>query len=50
MDDIQDVFVDEAQIAAMNFFISKDQHLSLSLIMNEIGNDLRITGKGGGGE
>ena len=25
MDDIQDVFVDKAQIAAMNLFISKDQ-------------------------
>jgi peptidoglycan/xylan/chitin deacetylase (PgdA/CDA1 family) len=49
MDDIQDVFVDEAQIAAMNLFISKDQPLSLGLIMNEIGNDLRITGKVGEG-
>jgi hypothetical protein len=39
MDDIQDVFV-EAQIAAMNLLISKDQPLSLGLIMNEIGNDL----------
>jgi peptidoglycan/xylan/chitin deacetylase (PgdA/CDA1 family) len=49
IDDIQDVFVDEAQIAAMNLFISKDQPLSLGLIMNEIGNDLRITGKVGEG-
>jgi peptidoglycan/xylan/chitin deacetylase (PgdA/CDA1 family) len=49
MDDIQDVFVDVAQIAAMNLFISKDQPLSLGLIMNETGDNLRITGKVGEG-
>jgi peptidoglycan/xylan/chitin deacetylase (PgdA/CDA1 family) len=49
MDDIQDNYVDNAQIAAMNLFISKSQPLSLALIMNEIGQDLKITGKVGEG-
>lgn len=49
MDDIQDVFVDDAQIAAMNLFISKDQSLSLGIIMNEFGDDVRVTGKVGEG-
>jgi peptidoglycan/xylan/chitin deacetylase (PgdA/CDA1 family) len=49
MDDIQDNYVDNAQMAAMNLFMSKDQPLSLAIIMNEIGQDLRITGKVGEG-
>jgi peptidoglycan/xylan/chitin deacetylase (PgdA/CDA1 family) len=49
MDDVQDSFVDVAQVAAMNIFISKGQPLSLGLIMNHIGNDSKITGKIGEG-
>jgi peptidoglycan/xylan/chitin deacetylase (PgdA/CDA1 family) len=49
MDDIQDNYVDNAQIAAMNLFLSKNQPLSLAIIMNEIGEDLRIVGKVGEG-
>lgn len=49
LDDIQDDFVDTAQIAAMNIFIERNQSLSLGIIMNDIGKDLRITGKVGEG-
>lgn len=45
MDDVQDYFVDAAQMAAMEIFISKDQPLSLALIMNYIGNDSTIVDK-----
>jgi len=43
MDDVQDNFIDEAQAAAMNLFISKNQPLALGLIMNDIGNDITIS-------
>jgi peptidoglycan/xylan/chitin deacetylase (PgdA/CDA1 family) len=49
MDDVQDDFVDSAQVAAMNIFIERNQSLSLGIIMNDIGKDLRITGKVGEG-
>lgn len=49
MDDIQDTFVNNAQIEALNLFISKSKPLSLGLIMNDTGNDLRIIGKVGQG-
>jgi peptidoglycan/xylan/chitin deacetylase (PgdA/CDA1 family) len=45
MDDIQDYWIDNAQIAAMNLFISKNQSLSLGLIMNITGKDGRLIGK-----
>lgn len=43
MDDVQDNFIDEAQAAAMNLFILKNQPLTLGLIMNDIGNDVTIS-------
>jgi peptidoglycan/xylan/chitin deacetylase (PgdA/CDA1 family) len=43
MDDVQDNFIDEAQAAAMNLFILKNQPLTLGLIMNDIGNDMTIS-------
>ena len=43
MDDVQDNFIDEAQAAAMNLFILKNQPLTLGLIMNDIGNDITIS-------
>lgn len=49
MDDVQDSFVNSAQLEAMNLFISRDQPLSLGIVMADIGNDLRITGKVGQG-
>jgi peptidoglycan/xylan/chitin deacetylase (PgdA/CDA1 family)/3D (Asp-Asp-Asp) domain-containing protein len=45
MDDIQDFWIEPAQIAAMNLFMSKNQSLSLGLIMNLIGNDSNIVNK-----
>ena len=39
MDDIQDFWIEQGQIAPMNLFISKNQSLSLGLIMHNIGND-----------
>jgi peptidoglycan/xylan/chitin deacetylase (PgdA/CDA1 family) len=45
LDDVQDTFVDAAQVAAMEIFISKGQPLSLALIMNYIGNDATIVDK-----
>jgi peptidoglycan/xylan/chitin deacetylase (PgdA/CDA1 family) len=45
MDDVQDSFVDAAQVAAMDIFFSKAQPLSLALIMNYLGNDSRIVDK-----
>lgn len=45
MDDVQDSFVDAAQVAAMDIFFSKAQPLSLALIVNYIGNDSRIVDK-----
>lgn len=49
MDDIQDSFVNTAQLEAMNLFISIGQPLSLGIVMADIGDDLRITGKVGQG-
>lgn len=49
LDDVQDDFVDSAQVAAMNIFIERNQSLFLGIIMNDIGKDLRITGKVGEG-
>jgi peptidoglycan/xylan/chitin deacetylase (PgdA/CDA1 family) len=49
IDDIQDGFVNSAQITAMNLFLSKNLPLSLGLVMNDLGNDFRIMGKVGEG-
>jgi peptidoglycan/xylan/chitin deacetylase (PgdA/CDA1 family) len=49
MDDVQDSWIEPAQIAAMNLFMSKNQSLSLGLIMNVIGNDSKIINKVGEG-
>ncbi len=45
MDDIQDYWVNHAQIKTMDLFIAKNQSLSLGLIMNIIGNDSKIVDK-----
>lgn len=49
IDDIQDSFVNSAQLEAMNLFISRGQPLSLGIVMKDIGDDLRIVGKVGQG-
>ena len=45
MDDIQDYWIQEGQITPMDVFISKNQSLTLGLIMNAIGNDEKIINK-----
>jgi peptidoglycan/xylan/chitin deacetylase (PgdA/CDA1 family) len=45
MDDVQDNWLETAQLATMNLFISKNQSLTLGLIMNGIGNDTKIIGR-----
>jgi peptidoglycan/xylan/chitin deacetylase (PgdA/CDA1 family) len=45
MDDVQDYFGSNGTTAVMDQFISKNQSLSLGLIMNEIGNDSKIINK-----
>jgi len=45
MDDVQDNWIQTAQLATMNLFISKNQSLTLGLIMNGIGNDTKIIGR-----
>src|SRR5690348_6459102 len=45
MDDIQDGWIDNAQMAPMNLFTSKNQSLSLGLIMNYLGNDSKFLDK-----
>ena len=45
MDDIQDYWIQEGQITPMDIFISKNQSLTLGLIMNAIGNDEKIINK-----
>lgn len=42
MDDIQDYWIQEGQITPTDIFISKNQSLSLGLIMNSLGNDSKI--------
>lgn len=49
MDDVQDNFIDVAQTAAMNLFITKNQSLALGLIMHDIGRDAKVVGKVGEG-
>jgi peptidoglycan/xylan/chitin deacetylase (PgdA/CDA1 family) len=45
IDDIQDYWIEQAQIAVMDLFISKNLPLSVGLIMDDIGNDTVITEK-----
>ncbi|MBA3750837.1 MAG: DUF2334 domain-containing protein, partial [Nitrosopumilus sp.] len=45
MDDIQDYWINSGQTAVMDLFLSKNQSLSLGLIMNGIGNDPEILDK-----
>ena len=45
IDDIQDYWIEQAQIAAMDLFISKNLTLSVGLIMDDIGNDTILTEK-----
>jgi peptidoglycan/xylan/chitin deacetylase (PgdA/CDA1 family) len=45
MDDVQDSWIETAQLSTMNLFISKNQSLTLGLIMNGIGNDTKIIGR-----
>lgn len=45
MDDIQDYWIENGQLTPMNLFISKNQSLSLGLIMNYLGNDSKIIDK-----
>lgn len=45
MDDVQDYWKDAAQIAAMNLFITKNQSLSVGIIMHAFGNDSHIVRK-----
>ena len=45
MDDIQDYWLNSAQVAVMNLFLSKNQSLSLGSIMHIMGNDSKIVDK-----
>jgi peptidoglycan/xylan/chitin deacetylase (PgdA/CDA1 family) len=45
MDDIQDYWLNSAQVAVMNLFLSKNQSLSLGSIMHLVGNDSKIVDK-----
>jgi hypothetical protein len=45
LDDVQDNYLQSAQLAQMNLFISKNQSLSLGIIMSGIGNDTNIIDK-----
>ena len=45
MDDIQDYWLEQGQMTPMDLFISKNQSLSLGLIMHAVGNDSKITNK-----
>ena len=45
MDDIQDYWIEPGQLTPMNLFMSKNQNLSLGVIMHVIGNDSKIVDK-----
>ena len=45
MDDIQDHWLQSAQLALMDLFITRNQNLSLGLIMNNIGKDSKLIQK-----
>jgi peptidoglycan/xylan/chitin deacetylase (PgdA/CDA1 family) len=45
MDDVQDYWLSSVQTAVMNLFLSKNQSISLGLIMHDVGNDSKIVSK-----
>jgi peptidoglycan/xylan/chitin deacetylase (PgdA/CDA1 family) len=45
MDDIQDYWLQVAQLSLMDLFVKRNQSLSLGLIMNRIGNDTKLIDK-----
>jgi peptidoglycan/xylan/chitin deacetylase (PgdA/CDA1 family) len=45
MDDLQDYWLNKAQVSVMDLFLSKNQSLSLGLIVNGIGNDSLVINK-----
>lgn len=45
LDDVQDYWLNSVQSAVMDLFISKDQNLSLGLIMHLVGNDTKVVDK-----
>lgn len=45
MDGLQDYYLQKGQLAPMNVFLTKNQSLTLSLIMNSIGNDTTTINK-----
>jgi peptidoglycan/xylan/chitin deacetylase (PgdA/CDA1 family) len=45
MDDVSDYWVKAAQVALMDLFITRNQNLSLGLVMNSIGNDTKLVEK-----
>ena len=45
LDDIQDYWLQDAQLSLMDLFLLKNQNLSLGLIMNAVGQDLKIIEK-----
>jgi peptidoglycan/xylan/chitin deacetylase (PgdA/CDA1 family) len=45
MDDIQDYWIESAQLAVMNLFISNHQGLTAGLIMHAVGNDSKVINK-----
>ena len=45
MDDLQDYWLNKAQVSVMDLFLSKNHSLSLGLIMNGIGNDSVVINK-----
>jgi len=45
MDDIQDYWLQAAQLSLMDLFVKRNQNLSLGLIMNRIGNDTKLIDK-----
>ncbi len=45
MDDIQDYWLNSVQTKVMDLFLSKNQSLSLGLIMHQVGNDSKIVDK-----
>jgi peptidoglycan/xylan/chitin deacetylase (PgdA/CDA1 family)/3D (Asp-Asp-Asp) domain-containing protein len=45
LDDVQDYYLNSVQMAQMDLFMSKNQSLSLGVIMNGIGNDSKVINK-----
>ena len=45
IDDLQDYWISDAQKSLMNLFLSKNQSVTLGLIMNAIGNDTELVDK-----